>query len=267
MKRIIGVWVFFLTAVSAFASSEHANWVQFNLAFEPILSNTAAVYDLVGPGSTVGAHDSYLMGGWKIGFDYDLSPMNQIGVGFKSITGADNFSFKDAHGNLDVLNTNSLGLYVEGRRGLKLFPHLDASVFSDIGYYWLNNSNYLTAAQGSSNLSGGTWGVLLGVGLNFWADSAGVYGFGLDFGYQFLNFSSVSTPKGPLLNFDGSQGAVDMSGFVFVLNFAEISLDLTPKPPKTFQSYPEIQPKPSSDVGPNPSAQTTPMIPDFDNLH
>ena len=259
------VFAFFLPTLSCLASSQDPNWFQFNLAFEPIFADTWDVYQWAGPGSSVGPHDPYLMGGWKIGFDYDLSPFNQVGVGFKSILGEQNYSFKDSASNLDLLTTNAIGPFLEARSGLKLLPHFDASVFADVGYYWLINSSL--AGPGGGNLSGSNFGVLLGAGLDYWPGSDGVYGFGFDLGYQFLEFPGVSTPAAALKNVDGSPTSLGMSGFVIVINFAEISMDLSAKPkPKHVPTAPLEQPLPS-DTGKGTVTPATPEFPDLGGVH
>ena len=238
MRIFYWVCALFLTVQTSLASPEDANWLQFNLAFEPILSSTSSVHDLVGPGSTVGANDPYLMGGWKVGFNYDLSPNNQIGLGFKTIYGYNNFTFKDAGGNPDSLNTNTLGLFIEGRTGFQVLSHWEASLFADLGYEWLINSTF-NAAPGGSSLAAGTPDLLLGAGTSLWLDPAGVFGIGLDVGYQFMKFSPVSAPQGELKNADGNRASMDMSGFVIEFYAAQVSLDLNPKPkPETYHDYP-----------------------------
>jgi hypothetical protein len=158
-------------------------------------------------------------------------------IGFETINGK-SLSYTDSGGNAKLLNTDALGIFLEGKRVFKIVPGFESSVWADAGYYWLNNSSLVGATGGGSSLSGSAPGFFLGVGVKFYFDKEDDLGLGIDFGYQYLKISPATT-TGNLANYDGSQATFDMSGFSVMIDPVEVSFDMAPPKEKKMEVPPQ----------------------------
>jgi hypothetical protein len=234
LKKIILLFMFYIFVAVGYADSQDPPKVQFGVSYELILSNNSDLIDLAGPNSSIGVPTDYVMGAWKFDLDYVLDPKWQTGLGFKAVNGK-SLSYTDSSGNGNILDENALGIFAEGRRVFKLSHDFEASVIGDLGYYWLNNASLTNTAVGGGPLGGSNLGVFVGTGLKFYFDKEDNLGMGLEIGYQLLTFSPVSfnggNLKGGILNnYNGTQATVDMSGFVIMIDCAQVTFDLSPKP-------------------------------------
>jgi len=174
--------------------------------------------------SSANANQNFPFGyGLNLGLDWALDPTVQLGVLVQS-TRKFTENVRDSSQNNWQWTEGTVGGLLSAKLLIPLDENTNFILSGAGGYYLLLGSSVTVTgptANENANLTAGNWGGQAGAALEFFLDSHRNTSVAADAGYRFLQFKpittnvttsgSISLPS-PLLNPDGNQTVVDLSG-------------------------------------------------------